>query len=50
MPKGLVKALVRLKWCKCVQDDAVSMLRIPQLTIFFWVTGVVVLRQGSSMA
>lgn len=49
MPKGLLKALVRLKWCKCIQD-AVSMLRILQLTIFFWVTGVVVLRQGSSMA
>lgn len=49
VPKGLVKAFVRLKWCKWVQG-AVSMLRIPQRTIFFWVTDVVVLRQGSFMA
>lgn len=33
MPKGLVKSLVRLKWCKCIRD-AVSMLRIPQLTTY----------------
>lgn len=41
MPKGLVKSLVGLKWCKCIQD-AVSMLRIPSsphILLGHWFSG-----------
>lgn len=46
VPQGLVKSLIRLKWCKCIQD-ALSMLRnLQPYHVFSRVTGLVgVVRQ-----